>query len=465
MTAALELKPHWYARFYVVVATALALLFLLLYPSVLAPHESQHFLRGLTFSTLYDDGTLPESIFTFLDTAPTKTAAAIPLDDATRRAFTPHSNVSIYPAMDYLPQIAAGSMGELASLKPAQIYYLARALCLLCGVLVGYAVLRLLPAFHLPVLVGLLLPSAWIMQTSQYPDYMANLSAFVFFALILRALYGNSLVTPKKLLVFCGVALVLSASKMLYFPLAFCFLLIPAKCFASTRWRAVCVAAVLACSALPAAGLMSAALHQEYDMQLEDIFTSPAAQAPAQNNRIPYKQYAVQMLMSEPLATMQQVFATYSNRDHNRQLLYKIFVWGGDVKQRVHNPEALLGTIGTLPLLLALAPFFMALGGTGSPVAAQPYEISPLGRLLLLGVITGIAILIALAMYTGWQGNVGRSVIGGIQGRYFIPLLPYVALMCSIYLPYAQHWRWLRRQALLSLVVLVLCYLYLFAVL
>ena len=46
-------------------------------------------------------------------------------------------------------------------------------------------------------------------------------------------------------------------------------------------------------------------------------------------------------------------------------------------------------------------------------------------------IVVGTALLIIGAMYISWTG-VGAEVVEGVQGRYFIPLLPLLLLCVSM---------------------------------
>ncbi|MBY0408423.1 MAG: hypothetical protein K2Q01_12095, partial [Rickettsiales bacterium] len=183
---------------------ALALLFT--YPPLQSPHEAQHYLRGLTFSTLYKDGSLPRSIFQFVweveykanpdsgDITTSKTFPFVPesmywgLLKEARRPYVSESNAAVYPFVNYVPQMAAGTLGDLFQLRPFTIYHLSRLFCMVLGIVGGYIILRMLPGYHMPVLVALLLPSGWVMRIQQYADLTVLLSAFFYFLLLMRVL-------------------------------------------------------------------------------------------------------------------------------------------------------------------------------------------------------------------------------------------------------------------------------------
>ncbi len=93
----------------------------------------------------------------------------------------------------------------------------------------------------------------------------------------------------------------------------------------------------------------------------------------------------------------------------------------------------LIGTLGwlniTLPdWLYALWTGALALASLGLLTERGPGPASALAG--LLGIALG-AWAIMLAQYLGWT-EVGAAVIAGVQGRYFLPLLPFlaVAVLC-----------------------------------
>lgn len=461
-----------YAKLYLVLSLVIGVAFLGFYPNFQAPHEKQHFLHGLTYSPLYIDGTLPKSIFRFVreNGKHNGQATDISLNLSERRAFKSHSNVSIYPAVNYVPQTIAGAFGYIFEASPQKIYYMARGLCLLLGVVLGYITLRLLPACHLPMMVALLLPSIWIMRTSQYTDHVVTSLSFLFFALLTHILYRKHTINIKYTLVFLGLGAALSASKILYFPIVLSILLIPKGQYKSLWHRVGFIGIIISISLAYSVFFGTQALGKEYGLTTQHI-TSPQQENEIvkSNGRFGAKQQAVYNVLYNPEDVWGKISNTYSSADFWHRMLLRVYIWSGDVKGKHTKPEGVLAPIPSWLLLLALFPFLIVPSGTRStpanePTENQPYSPSILGRVLLAGIIASIILLLALAMYTGWTQNLHRSILGGIQGRYFVPLLPYMALMISFPAP-SRFTQYIQLgQVLIATVVLLWVYLRLFAV-
>lgn len=473
------LTPRFYANIYAIIASILALTLLSSYPPLQSPHEAQHYLRGLTFSTLYKNGTLPRSIFQFIrkaERAPdlesdlrleeNMPAGLLPvsaeavqqeLRENVRRPFVSHSNVAVYPFINYVPQIIAGTVGDIFHLKPFTIFYLARVFCLVSGIAFGYLILRLLPSYHVPVMVALLFPSGWIMRIQQYVDQTVIIASFFYLALLIRALAYGGRIGYRHMAMFSIAGLTLSASKIVYFPLTFSILLIPTRQFSSFRQRMICIGAVVSISLLASIFGAIQALHADYGMNIE-LFSQdesgaiPSIRNPYNAEKWPEKQARLQMILTGPLSAILNVADAYSRLSFWKYQSRDVFIWN-------HNTYAeLLKPLGIWPLLLALSPFFLSLimapAGGNQSQATKAYWPSINDRILVFALIVIVAFLVALALYTGsWQG------FEGVQGRYLVPLLPFVALLFSLRLPEKWYVYGSVFQLVASLSVLTILYL------
>lgn len=437
-----NLTPRFYANIYAILATIIAIGLLVYYPNLNSPHESQHFMRGMRFSLMYQDGTLPSSLFEFLKLAAHKsaivTSQSIELSKNIRIPFVSSSNVSVYPFTDYAPQIIAGTVGSIYDISPYTLFHLTRALCLTFAILGGYGILRLLPAYHLPVMAALLFPSQLIICIMQYTDPNTVLSSFLYFALLMRALTHKKPLTYKDMGIFTLTAAFLSASKVIYFPLTLAILLIPTAQFASAKHRMAFVSFLVIISLAVSFCCMVQALRADYGLsasQTLPVFTNTPAEK-VENaykpERVPRKQARLRAIFTNPVTAITGALRTYFRSSFWKYQSRDIFIWHGDRDNRV------MRFTGTFYLLLALTPFFLVFRTFAPPNPSQPpknteqtaYFPSVVDRLICLYCIAAVAVLLHLTLYTG---TVKLSEY--IQGRYLLPLLPYAAFMLSIRFP------------------------------
>ncbi len=469
------LAPRFYANLYAVLAAVIAITLLLTYPPLRSPHERQHFLHGLTFSSLYEKGRLPRSILVFTREAVKKPRPKRAVDDKplisqwlpvparaaerelhpqAQTRFSSHSNVAVYSFVNYVPQIIAGTLGDLYTLKPVTIFYLARAICLLSGVAVGYLILRLLPAYHLPVMVALLFPSGWAMRIQQYADQTVITAAFLYFTLLVRALWHQDRMGWRHMAGFIITGIIVSASKIVYFPLTLSLLVIPTRQFDSVRRRIIFVTTVLLLSLSASATGAIHALHADYGMNVGGLYEERNPK-PWNKKRWEKKELLVHQVLKEPFKVLQQVGSQYVELSFLQAQLRGIFIW------HVNRYAPLLKPYGSYPLLLAFLPFIFGFIAVRAPVPASMgikktdaggYVPSAPDRVLLLCIILLTAMLVAVALYTG-------NTRFGVQGRYMVPLLPFLAMAGSIRLPERWYAHAIMLQLVVSLSVLGILYL------
>ena len=441
----------------------LAVALLCLFPAFFALHESSHYLRGLTFSPLYQNATLPASILQFIETTQSlapkdglvlhapELLRSIELQPQVRLPYTADSNVMVYSFVNYIPQILAGTIGWLLDIRPINLFLLARGMSLLLGVVFGYGLLRLLPVYHVPVLLALLLPSVWVMRLQQYTDQAIIIAAWLYFALLLRVLHSKLFISNRYIIGFSLAGVAIAYTKMVYAPLMLAMLLIPSSQF-GTRKRQVVVVSIIMAITLVASALSAYSAYQaDYKEQVNFPYfqdTTLAGDAKAQwvEKKRHEKSAAVQTLLHHPEKVLQKTAALYTSWSFWQRNLREIYVW-------YMSPYAdVLKPLGVIPLLLLL---FCV-----TPLAPNSYAPDTKSRMLLLALVFASALLVAAALHTGGAGGLTR-----IQGRYFVPLLPFLGMALNTRLAGTWCGRVQLVHAILGVLVLVTLYLALLGVL
>jgi uncharacterized membrane protein len=90
----------------------------------------------------------------------------------------------------------------------------------------------------------------------------------------------------------------------------------------------------------------------------------------------------------------------------------------------VYDNNYALITFGIAPFLIVFLPFFFAV--TPADAEKAGLELRPLDRLLMLSIIIFNMLLIGVALYV-WENHWGGH--HDIQGRYFLPLLPFLTIV------------------------------------
>ncbi len=386
-------------------------------PPLQAPDEMQHFARayqvsegGVRTSIVGDaaGAVLPSSLVDMtehflgtrllhpLDRVPRLGLRAIwryrgvPLAPQVR-AFVPFSLAALYPPWAYAPQAAGIALARAAGAGPLMLLTMARlANAVVAVVLIALAV-RITPVGKAAFAWAGLLPMASFEYASAASDALLISSTFVFTALVLEirrrgtVSAGASAGAVACALAFCVIKPVYAPLLLLPAPLR------PPPLLRGSRrtgrlllFQAMLLAVVLGCSATW--------LHYAAGSFVPGKpGTDPAAQ--------------MGYLIQHPIRTAVLMAST-----------------------AVHSGPALLhgmvGVLGWVSVPLPRLGYALAALGLLSSLAAEPLPARPSGQVIwdALLVVAG-SVLVVAALYAYWN-PVGSPMVDGLQGRYFLPLLP-----------------------------------------
>lgn len=442
------------AWIYLPVSLFLAILFFHYNPPMAYGHEWQHFLRGMTLSPLYQDGTLPRSIISFAHGVKRKhnykklekKFGELALDSGNRVEFISYNNVARYPFTAYSAHIIAGTAGHALNLRPLSIYYLVEVLLLSAWVIGGFLILRMLPAYHLPFFILLVMPTTWKMCMIQYPDSTLNLAVLLYFAMVIRHAYGKGPLTWKAFVGYGLCGLTISTVKLVYLPLVAAILLVPASRFRSLAQQAVFIVTLFAICAAGAALSMKSAYRNNYAVNIADLtaaawtgdesYKEKFAQMAglprgkhAQGERTDSARYQNKTVrvLTDPAGVIRKVVLFYSHSGFWLGLHSSAFAWAMPQPQRV--PKELY--------LFLLLPFVFA-------VTLREKQLSGMRgcwpklwqRLLLILIVSVTMLLIGLALYVN-DSPYDRRIVG-LTGRYLLPCALPLMLACTV--PVPKRW-------------------------
>ena len=313
--------------------------------------------------------------------------------DPADRLFVPVTTV--YSPLPYVPQALAVALGRSVGLSPLLVLGLARLANLAAATALLSGAIAAAPAFRAPLAVAALLPMALFLRASTSADAVTTAAAFLFLALSLRLARPGSPPSRGDGLALVAAGALVGLCKTAYAPLALLALAIPA---ARPGRRRPAAAAALAAAATAAA------------------WTAASAQLPPPSRPEGAGWRAVQLatLTHEP-----QRFVLAAARD--------VATHG------LRYGREMLGTLGWLdapipvPFLAALA---LALVAPARADGLAALETAARFRPMVAACVAGPTLLVLLAIWIVWTPP-GARVIEGVQGRYFLPLLPAGLLLLA----------------------------------
>lgn len=307
-----------------------------------------------------------------------------------------YTSAALYNPICYIPQVLAALVGKLFGMSIMGMAYLMSIFnFILWAVLIYYAI-KVIPKFKSIVAFIALLPITLQEATSISPDAITiGLSVFMV-AYILYLAYGKvSKLEKKHYVILALCALVIGFCKIVYLPLILLMIVIPKEKFITTKRKWVFLGILFGVVAI--INLIWLMVSSRYLVEYRDGVDSGAQLMGIIKNPL---RYIVVMLSTVNVAGQE---------------------WVGNI----------LGvTFGSftfnLPQLLFLIAFTFAI-----LLFAQRDEALKLGKYdkwCFIGVFVIIFVLILTSLYLQWTPQ-GASVVEGIQGRYFLPILLLLPVM------------------------------------
>lgn len=304
----------------------------------------------------------------------------------------------------YLPQTVAIIIGRLIHLGGLWTFYLARLFNFATYLTLLWFALKWIPFGKNTLGVIALLPMTLNLVASLSYDAVILGLAFFFTAKVLQLAYQAERVTRCDMAILTASMALLAPIKVIYVLMAFLCFLIPQQKFKSPKsfkLSAFVMAGVVALIFLLVNIPRLLPYLNESNLTLEYAGGVEC--------------YTLAELIKNPIRTVYILFNT-------------IRVYGGEHFTRMFGEW--LGWLEIRIPLLAIIPCILMLALT---TAVTPYEpnvrIEKKNRVIGILVITGVILLAIFSMLAAWT-PAGSSVAEGVQGRYYLPILP-LAVLCA----------------------------------
>jgi len=304
----------------------------------------------------------------------------------------------------YVPQAAGISIARIFGFGSLSLLFLGKFFNLLIYLFLTAAAIRRIP-FGKEVLFGtVLLPMTISLSSSMSYDTMILGTAFFLTAEFLYLAYGADRVKISDLVLLCVLTAVLGPCKMVYSLLIFLFFLIPGKKFGGNR-RKVLSFLLLAAVLILSMVLVNAAVIRSYAAVSQDGAVVQADRAG----------YSAGELLSRPGFILKMLGSTFVLQGERLHL--------GMIGEWLGNLDPVLGTPYFITVMFTLGLIALSLKKPG-----ESQKMSGCARAWTALILLGIVLLTAGAMFVSWTTR-DSAVIEGIQGRYFLPVLPLFLLI------------------------------------
>ncbi|EKD68122.1 MAG: hypothetical protein ACD_48C00073G0002 [uncultured bacterium] len=405
--------------FFITTSVAFGLINCFLIPPFQTPDEFQHFYRAYSiseFNYIADMnnnavGTnLPSSLNSIsapfkkipfkqnIKTSPVEifSILSIPLDTSSRE-WTSFPGSSIYIPIVYLPQATALSLHRL-DINPAYLFYLGRIFALLFWIATIAFATYLIPHSKWILVTLALSPMSLSQAASFSADVTTNSISFLAISFFFYLMNRKERLSVADIVIIYVITIFVSLSKIAYVPLVFIFALFPRTFFRNRISHLLFVIVLITANIV-----------------LPFLWTTIT------NRFTPFIPFGV-----DPQTTLRYAL------EHPARSAY--IVIKSIIIDIPHQVSLYVGKLGWLDTPLSLATKTTWLACLCCHVLSSDPQRDHAPRLqsysaFLLGLISYILIYVILffaCTKPGW------SVVFGVQGRYFIPIGPFVFISLAI---------------------------------
>jgi uncharacterized membrane protein len=314
---------------------------------------------------------------------------------ARKATFAGFGNTIVYPPILYLPAMAGWGTGEALKLNILHSLWLARLLCALVSIALGWLALGIGAGMRWGLLAILLLPSVLFVNACCSQDAAMVSATALVAGIVFRAVHQRRALTAIELTV---TGLLLGACAMARLPYATLgLILFVPEIEAGERNPRTWLAPAITFAAVLASCVLWHHLVAPLGLDVSDE-ADPGGQ--------------LAFLRGHPLAAT--IALTRGTWEAGLDLLHRgLYVVGWNDLLPHHGLEAVL--IVSAAVLVFVAP--------ATPAA----KLSLRSRVLILLAVAASLVGISLAEYLIWTPVGGRTVFG-IQPRYWMPVLPLALL-------------------------------------
>ncbi len=303
---------------------------------------------------------------------------------------------AVYTPIVYTAQTIAYKGSGVFTKSTLLRMYAARVANALAWLALIFIAIRLIPFGKWTLVVFALLPMNVFIASSLSADATAIALCFLLVAYVLHLRAQKRRLVPKQIVILGAIMCVVALAKSTYYPVLFSLFLIPKKHFARPRLAWPALLAVPLILSMTWGLIVSPIANSLYRSFFVDVASSPSDQL----------YYTLHHPFAVMYAFVNSIFSGTS--DLTVRDLFGTFTWSRVV----------------LPLWLQLFSFLLLmfallyqLGRTsGMKFSAWARSVPAIAFAATFG-------LIYLTFYFLWSAP-GATTINGVQGRYFLPLLP-----------------------------------------
>lgn len=305
----------------------------------------------------------------------------------------------------YWPAALGITIARLLGLGSVALYYFGRIANFLFFTFVTFFAVKKIPFGKNILIVVALLPMSLQQSMSFSYDAIVNGLALLFIAYCLYVAYDSKDLRVRDIIILCLLGILLAPAKAVYLGICFLCLLIPKERFSALKIRGnakvKCMVAMLGCS------LISFLVYNFTNVYNNFITADSTYLAYASSPA-----YTTSYFLAHPARLFSIIYNTLLNKS---SLYYETMIGQHLAWQNIHLPSIL---IAAFVIVLVLSVF---------REEKEKTFLSDKGKGLIMLIICSVFALVCAVMLLGWT-PISSNTVEGVQGRYFLPILPLVLL-------------------------------------
>ena len=306
-------------------------------------------------------------------------------------------------AIAYVPQIIGVTLARLFHLGNIQMLLWGRMFAMAFYLLCLYWAIKIAPIGKELLMVVALMPTTLQMAVSFSYDSTVLALCFLYTGVLLYLTLEAKRVTWHHIVLLALLFAWAAPAKLVYICLAFTLLIIPTEKFANKYFKYISIAGIILAGAV---------------VILLTRF-----------------QTVVAIGASDGGMLAEQTTYSLSYLLHNPSKILAIF-YGTIIGQGTYYLETMIGQyLGWLEIILPgyiVYGFYTLIILSAIRKVSEKHVLSAGQRLWIFLVIAGVSVLVGAALLFDWT-PIESNYVYGVQGRYFLPMLPLLMILCKNY--------------------------------
>lgn len=294
--------------------------------------------------------------------------------------------------LGYVPQVMGVKVAEIMNFPALWGFYLGRILNMLSAVALTYLAIRLLPFGKVIFLLIALLPMALQQYASLSYDALHFSMLFLFTAYALRLATEKGNISRKEMIILGTLTILAANIKFGFIPILLLLFIIPWRKFSSRREYGIFILSTIALSCL------------FFWLGQKGVVSAEGAREGV------YPSEQLSLVFKNPISFLYAVFFTIYDNAH---FFLETFLY---------KPGWLKDSLPFLWYVAVLLGMILLVRSEDEKVDLEIKQRLVLGLTFLAGFL-----FIFLSLYVFWT-KVGANKIQGVQGRYFLGILPMFLL-------------------------------------